>query len=210
MADNVKQTTIGLFPDVGANFFLPRLDGQLGVYLGLTSDQLKGYGVYQAGIATHFVPSDRLSALEERLSGLQFAPDAPSTSDKGIALINAAIEEFSGDHDASTSSSYDLVHAKRAAIDTCFAPSRAEEITKALQQLEKTTLSSDDAGNRLAAWAKKTRETIEARSPTSVKVALEGIRRGASLSIDQVFDLDMHLANVFCVRLFKRVHRASS
>lgn len=37
------QTTIGLFPDVGSSFFLCRMDGQLGRYLGLTSEQLKGY-----------------------------------------------------------------------------------------------------------------------------------------------------------------------
>ena len=33
---------IGLFPDVGASYFLPRLRGQLGTYLGLTGRRLKG------------------------------------------------------------------------------------------------------------------------------------------------------------------------
>lgn len=37
------QTTIGLFPDVGASFFLARLDGQIGTYLGLTSENLTGW-----------------------------------------------------------------------------------------------------------------------------------------------------------------------
>lgn len=41
----MPETTIGLFPDVGASFFLPRLDGQLGMYLALTSEQLKGVNV---------------------------------------------------------------------------------------------------------------------------------------------------------------------
>lgn len=38
----MPETTIGFFPDVGASFFLPRMDGQLGTYLALTSEQLKG------------------------------------------------------------------------------------------------------------------------------------------------------------------------
>lgn len=41
----MPETTIGFFPDVGASFFLSRLEGQLGLYLALTSDQLKGANV---------------------------------------------------------------------------------------------------------------------------------------------------------------------
>lgn len=41
---SLSQTTIGLFPDVGATFFLPRMDGELGTYLGLTSTNLYGWG----------------------------------------------------------------------------------------------------------------------------------------------------------------------
>lgn len=183
---------------------MPRLDGQLGLYLGLTSEQLRGYGVYQAGIATHFVPSDRLPALEERLASLQFTSDAPASSSKGIRLINAAIEEFVGDANDLKASTYDLVGAKRIALDACFSANRAEEIVQALSKLEKDAAqlaTSEEPGQSadIASWAKKTRQTIEQRSPTSVKVALEGIRRGEKLTIDDVFDLDMHLATKFCV-----------
>lgn len=38
----MPETAIGFFPDVGAGFFLPRLDGQLGMYLALTSERLTG------------------------------------------------------------------------------------------------------------------------------------------------------------------------
>lgn len=38
----MPETTIGFFPEVGASFFLPRMDGFLGTYLGLTSERLKG------------------------------------------------------------------------------------------------------------------------------------------------------------------------
>ena len=44
---------IGLFPDVGASYFLPRLRGQLGTYLGLTGRRLKGasgQGCHQASL----------------------------------------------------------------------------------------------------------------------------------------------------------------
>ena len=38
-----SQTTIGLFPDVGASFVLSRLDGSIGLYLGLTSERIDGW-----------------------------------------------------------------------------------------------------------------------------------------------------------------------
>ncbi|KAJ1539740.1 hypothetical protein HK096_000403, partial [Nowakowskiella sp. JEL0078] len=38
----MPETLIGYFPDVGTTFFLPKLDGELGTYLGLTGAQLKG------------------------------------------------------------------------------------------------------------------------------------------------------------------------
>jgi 3-hydroxyisobutyryl-CoA hydrolase len=178
------------------------LDGQLGIYLGLTSERISGYGVYQAGIATHFVPSDRLTALEERLAHLQFSEDNPSTSQEGMQLINSCIEEFVGDADAGQSSQYDLIGKKRAVLDSVFNFNRAEEIVSALKKVEEgdhPLVKGQDGNASLAEWAKKTRETIELRSPTSVKVALEGIRQGAKMNINEIFDLDMHLASIFCV-----------
>ncbi|KAL7266124.1 3-hydroxyisobutyryl-CoA hydrolase, partial [Rhizina undulata] len=38
----MPETKIGFFPDVGGSFFLPRLDGELGTYLALTSENLRG------------------------------------------------------------------------------------------------------------------------------------------------------------------------
>lgn len=38
----MPETKIGYSPDVGASFFLSRMDGELGTYLGLTGETLKG------------------------------------------------------------------------------------------------------------------------------------------------------------------------
>lgn len=38
----MPETDIGFFPEVGASFFLPRMDGKLGVYLALTGEMLTG------------------------------------------------------------------------------------------------------------------------------------------------------------------------
>lgn len=38
----MPETKIGFFTDVGGSFFLPRMDGHLGMYLALTGEMLKG------------------------------------------------------------------------------------------------------------------------------------------------------------------------
>ncbi len=64
----MPETSIGLFPDVGGTYFLPRLPGALGMYLALTGARLQTADALYAGIATHYVPSDRQEALLQELS----------------------------------------------------------------------------------------------------------------------------------------------
>jgi enoyl-CoA hydratase len=63
----MPETGIGLFPDVGGGWFLPRLPGQAGVWLALTGARLKAADTVALGIHTHFVPSDRIEALKSAL-----------------------------------------------------------------------------------------------------------------------------------------------
>lgn len=64
----MPETAIGLFPDIGASFFLPRLPGAIGMWMGLTGARITGAEAVHAGIATHFVPHERLGALADALA----------------------------------------------------------------------------------------------------------------------------------------------
>lgn len=63
----MPETGIGLFPDVGGTYFLPRCPGEVGMYLGLTGARLKVADAVYAGIADVFVPADRHDGLLARL-----------------------------------------------------------------------------------------------------------------------------------------------
>uniref|UniRef100_A0A8C1CXE7 3-hydroxyisobutyryl-CoA hydrolase n=1 Tax=Cyprinus carpio carpio TaxID=630221 RepID=A0A8C1CXE7_CYPCA len=73
----MPETGIGLFPDVGGGYFLPRLQGKLGLFLALTGFRLKGRDVQRVGLATHFVQSDKIVSLQKDLVDLK----SPSNSD---------------------------------------------------------------------------------------------------------------------------------
>ncbi|KAI4806145.1 hypothetical protein KUCAC02_010725, partial [Chaenocephalus aceratus] len=75
----MPETAIGLFPDVGGGYFLPRLQGQLGLFLALTGFRLKGRDVQRAGVATHFVESEKIPELEKDLVDLK-SPSAEDVS----------------------------------------------------------------------------------------------------------------------------------
>jgi enoyl-CoA hydratase len=67
----MPETGIGLFPDVGASYFLPRLPGEIGMYLAMTGARLKCADAVAFGIATHFVPAAKFDALVERLAAAE-------------------------------------------------------------------------------------------------------------------------------------------
>ncbi|GAA6026618.1 hypothetical protein JCM8202_004510 [Rhodotorula sphaerocarpa] len=197
----MPETKIGLFPDVGANFLLGRLDGQLGLYLGLTSFPLKGAATYFAGLASHYVPSERLPELEARLAEL----DVSATHE----TVNAAINEFAVDADELSRAlkDYPLVGPVRRAIDAIFARPTAEDILADLAALGegsynmgKIVLPQDGEVDMAALqkWAKETREAISLRSPTSVKVAIKSIREARKLTIDETLKMDARLAAACC------------
>ncbi|CAI9765081.1 unnamed protein product [Fraxinus pennsylvanica] len=54
----MPETALGLFPDVGASYFLSRLPGFFGEYVGLTGARLDGAEMLACGLATHLVLSE--------------------------------------------------------------------------------------------------------------------------------------------------------
>ena len=63
----MPETGIGLFPDVGGGWYLPRLPGRIGEFLALTGARLDGAECLWAGLATHYLPCDKLAEAKARI-----------------------------------------------------------------------------------------------------------------------------------------------
>jgi enoyl-CoA hydratase len=109
----MPETAIGFFPDIGATFFLPRLPGQIGTYLGLTGARMQGADAVHAGLATHFASREDLNALSRAL-----AADGPGA----LGAHAAALPEFS-------------LAGQRMAIDRCFSADSVSDIVQRLETL---------------------------------------------------------------------------
>jgi enoyl-CoA hydratase len=64
----MPEGAIGLFPDVGAGWYLPRLRGRTGAFMALTGARLDGAECLWAGLATHYLPSDRLAEAKAQIA----------------------------------------------------------------------------------------------------------------------------------------------
>lgn len=218
----MPETTIGFFPDVGASFFLPRMPGAVGTYLALTSEKLKGANVFYSGVATHYLHSTSLPALERRLAELRFK-DYDSL-DTRLELIDNTIEEFC------TGLPFDepmLIQKKlRNDIDKIFgkrtvpeimaaleaeaeAESKEEELATARRQkaeeLEQKRIEEGGVRKQevrkepkpTSTWARDTLKTIRQRSPTSVYVTLRQMQLGRRWSISETFQREHQIAGKF-------------
>jgi len=63
----MPEGNIGLFPDVGGGWFLPRLAGELGTWMALTGGRVSGIETLATGISTHYTPANTLPNLMQDL-----------------------------------------------------------------------------------------------------------------------------------------------
>ncbi|WP_374943958.1 enoyl-CoA hydratase/isomerase family protein [Sphingomonas sp.] len=110
----MPETAIGLFLDVGGGWYLSRLPGRMGQYLGLTGARLNGAECVALGLATHFIPAEKLDEVKRTITG-----DAEALAD---ILAAASVD---------TGPAAILNHAQ--AIDRLFASDVLEDVLAALE-----------------------------------------------------------------------------
>ncbi|KAJ8958256.1 hypothetical protein NQ318_017399 [Aromia moschata] len=157
----MPEAKIGLFPDAGTTYFLPRLTGRLGWFLGLTGHRLKGPDTVKLGIATHYCKSENLKDLEDDLLRCSNESD-----------IKAALDKFHIDD----RSEFTLAPVLEK-INYCFSADTMEEI---LSRLEKD-------GSK---WAEDTTDTLLKMSPTSLKITLKLFDLGQRMSLPKCLQME--------------------
>jgi len=164
----MPETGIGLFPDIGASWFLPCCPGEVGMYLGLTGHRLRAADTLYAGIGDVHVPANRLDGLLDTLAA------AKALDGDGVAAILRDVAVDPGDAPLA---------AHREAIDRCFAGDSVEDIL--------ARLAAEDSE-----WARAQIETLAGKSPTALKVTFRQLREGARIeSIADIMTMEYRLAD---------------
>lgn len=152
----MPEVNIGLFPDVGASYFLPRTPGHLGRYLGLTGLTIVAADALYTGLADLFVPQAQMGAL---LALLDATP--------GTGLRNA-VEKFAAPFHAAVGIS--ILCQQRSVIEHHFSAPSVKGIME--------SLAADSAEFACQAYA-----AMNLRSPLMMAVTFELLQRGASLGL---------------------------
>ena len=167
----MPETGIGLFPDVGATWLLPRLPGAIGMYLGLTGVRLGPADCLYAGLGSGFIPADRLDALAAALAGADPSGDP-------FAAVDRVLKAFEASPGGAE------LPALRERIDACFGQPSLQAVLRALE-------------DEPSGWGRTQLELLRGKSPTSVAVTFRQIQNGAGLDFDAAMRLEYRLVHRF-------------
>jgi len=168
----MPETGIGYFPDVGGSYFLSRLPNHLGFYMGLTGNHVGAADALFAGLADYCVPHEQFAELERCLDEQDWSmPPLQALTNLLVSmgrteLPDAPFEKLS------------------PAIDAHFSQDNVAAIRESL---------SSETRAEYRDWAAETLKIIDSRSPLSLSVTLEMLRRGRTLSLAECFAMELHL-----------------
>ncbi|MFM0413882.1 enoyl-CoA hydratase/isomerase family protein [Paraburkholderia aromaticivorans] len=171
----MPETRIGLFPDVGASWFLARTPGAIGRYLAVTGETIDAADALYAGLADAYIEDAALPALIDTLRSELF--------ERGVDVV-ACIEREALAYQVVPQPEASSLAQARALIDRHFA---LPDIARILASLE----SERDSGEA-ADWAEQTIAILRERSPLSMAVSLEVVTRAEGSMADVLRgDLDL-------------------
>jgi 3-hydroxyisobutyryl-CoA hydrolase len=166
----MPETGIGFYTDVGGAHFLPRLLPKgLGEFLAFTGHRLKGADNVHAGIATHFVPSERMAELEETLLACEFPEQTASI-----------LADFA-------------VHPSRLAPFTLAA--HMESMKHFTRETVEDVFDALDNDRNDPEFCNGTAAKMRSVSPTSLKIIHRALREGEKLTLRQVLDMELKIVS---------------
>ncbi len=172
----MPEITIGLYPDVGASWFLPRLPGQLGLFLACTGARCDATDAVAMGLADHLVPDAHRDEVHVLMREANWTGD-PTTDRARLTRMLAAI--------AIRPTTPSRVEQYRARIDALIGAPDSLPVV-----VERLTALIDDPDPWLAAAG----ALVRGGAPTSQALIRALWERAAGLSLADVFRLEYTLS----------------
>ena len=177
----MPEITIGLFPDVGGSWFLPRMPGRAGLFLALTAAAMNAADALHVGLADFMVKASDRGSILERLSTIGLSGDAAADR----ATVSTMLTAFAQLAEPARPASKLREHA--ALIEQMTAGGSLAAVRSAI-----TAYSGDDP------WLRRAAKSLAAGSPTSAALVWELARRARHRGLAEVFRLELIVALGCC------------
>jgi enoyl-CoA hydratase/carnithine racemase len=173
----MPEVSIGLYPDVGGTWFLNRMPGRIGLFLGLTATALNGADCRYLGLADRFVQGDKRALLIEQLQAVEWGSGL-SDYHHGV---NTVLRQLEQDSQAVKPESQVLNHFDQ--INALMDHYELEDIVASICELE-----TDDK------WLAKAQKALRHGSPAAIAMIFAQFNAGKHLSLKEVFQAELSLS----------------
>ncbi len=184
----MPETSIGLFTDIGASYFLPKLCTSLPLaqYIAITGVRLNEVDCAYCNVLTHYIDDESLSYDQLVPLLRQMKVQDCHSRQQVETVLDQTLQKFSIQRKFAQQSQ---LFALQDTIDQIFDVSQVEQALANLQLLA----SSHIVPPTIQKWAKQTLSLLQTKCPTSIKVTFESLKRGRNSTLEQVLQSDYRL-----------------
>ncbi|WP_285164863.1 enoyl-CoA hydratase/isomerase family protein [Shewanella goraebulensis] len=176
----MPEVTIGLYPDVGGSYFLNRMPGKLGLFLGLTAYNMNAADAYHVNVGNHFMGSGEKEPLFDAIAEVSWSDDESLNHQQLTLLLNKM----------QVSSSAQLGNSPLADYQPQIDQLMSGEIEQVHHQI--TTLDTE------LDWLKRAQKTALAGSPLSWFLIFAQANLGTTKTLAESFKWELGVSVNCC------------
>ncbi|WP_445768708.1 enoyl-CoA hydratase/isomerase family protein [Rheinheimera sp.] len=179
----MPEMAIGLYPDVGASWFLNRMPAGCGLFLGLTGASINAADAKFIGLADNFLLHERKDALLQKLLGINWGDT--------IALNHQKLSDVlrSEEDQCRTQMPLSNIRPHQGDIEALAKHDSLQSVIAAVNAMQ-----GEDK------WLQKAKESLAYGSPVTAHIVFELLKLGQSKILADSFRLELGLS-VQCGKL---------
>lgn len=178
----MPEISIGLYPDVGASWFLNRMPQRTGLFLGLTGARMNAHDSIFVGLGDYFITRERHESLLESLLTLRWTSDTNENHRSLSQLCRKQSHECGAQlPESEIRKHYDFIQEITDADD-------AQQIWERFSDLQ-----VEDK------WIQNAKKTFLTGSPTSAALIFDQLTHTKHFSLKECFDFEYRLSCRFAM-----------
>ncbi|SFR81078.1 Enoyl-CoA hydratase/carnithine racemase [Marinobacter daqiaonensis] len=170
----MPEASIGLFPDVGASWFLNRLPGRIGLFMGLTGARLNASDTMRIGLADKVIERNSLDELVNRIIDQYWSGETAADDNRLYRLLNQMPEPTP---EALPPSELELHEQTIAKL--C----RRDELPRVVERLLDSNTADD--------WWNRCISSLRSACPVSLWLLERQLSHGLQMSLKDIFRMEL-------------------